>query len=215
MYKYGISYYKEEGGVKVPLSGLDVRILRPGGDWELAIPLIELGVTGYYEVIIDDEEDCGFYEIWDNLNDPDGLFSGRYCIIGKLDGRGIQNGTIFGNHILDGVITGEKVANSAIGLRHLNDDKYPLSKVEYIEHDESNGVGNTTAGSPADISIDTTSTHVFDREFDEVPTLILVSYCAANLYIQAATVIAKELTVVIGINNIDAEALKYRLYAFV
>ena len=83
MFKYGISYYTVENGERKPESGVDVRLLRPGADWQTGIPLIETGDTGYYECFIEDEKDCGFYEIWDNRNDTNGSFSGKYCTIGK------------------------------------------------------------------------------------------------------------------------------------
>jgi hypothetical protein len=58
MFKYGISYYTVENGERKPESGVDVRLLRPGADWQTGIPLIETGDTGYYECFIEDEKDC-------------------------------------------------------------------------------------------------------------------------------------------------------------
>jgi hypothetical protein len=119
MFKYGISYYTVENGERKPESGLDVRLLRPGGNWQTGIPLIETGDTGYYECFIEDEKDCGFYEIWDNRNDTNGSFSGKYCTIGKLDARGLQNRCIYGNHIEDGAVTASKIAQHSLPAHQL------------------------------------------------------------------------------------------------
>ena len=83
----------------------------------------------YYECLIETEADCGFYEIWDNRGNPNGAFGGKTCTIGKLDARGLQNDCIYGNHILDGVVTGSKIANEAIGTEHLQNGLFSLSKL--------------------------------------------------------------------------------------
>jgi len=87
MYRYGISYYTAEEDGRKPQSGLDVRLLRPGADWQTGIPLIETGKSGYYECLIKEEKDCGFYEIWDNRNDPNGIFSDMFLAyrLGEFD----------------------------------------------------------------------------------------------------------------------------------
>lgn len=50
-------------------------------------PLIETGKSGYYECLIKEEKDCGFYEIWDNRNDPNGIFSDMFLAyrLGEFD----------------------------------------------------------------------------------------------------------------------------------
>ena len=49
MFKYGISYYTMEEGARKPQSGVDVRLLRPGADWQNGLRLIETENSGYYE----------------------------------------------------------------------------------------------------------------------------------------------------------------------
>lgn len=98
---------------------MDARLLRPGADWQSGLRLIETENSGYYECLIETEADCGFYEIWDNRGNPNGAVGGKTCTIGKLDARGLQNDCIYGNHILDGVVTGSKIANESIGTEHL------------------------------------------------------------------------------------------------
>lgn len=120
MYKFAIGYYTMEGTERKPQSGVDIRLLRPGQSWAEGKNLIETTPnSGYYEIGIEDEADCGFYEIWDNVGNTQGQFSGKTCTIGKIDARGLQNDCIFGNHILDGVVTGSKISNAAIGTEHL------------------------------------------------------------------------------------------------
>ena len=129
MYKFAIGYYTMEGTARKPQSGVDIRLLRPGQSWVDGRHLIETTPnSGYYEIGIEDESDCGFYEIWDNVGNTQGQFSGKTCTIGKLDARGLQNNCIYGNHILDGVVTGSKIANEAIGTEHLQNGLLSLSK---------------------------------------------------------------------------------------
>ncbi|HCM15785.1 MAG TPA: hypothetical protein DHW79_07560, partial [Candidatus Cloacimonas sp.] len=149
MFKYGISYYTVENGERKPESGVDVRLLRPGADWQTGIPLIETGDTGYYECFIEDEKDCGFYEIWDNPNDTNGSFSGKYCTIGKLDARGLQNRCIYGNHIEDGAVTASKIAQHSITANHLDNSTFNLTKLQHEIQNEYRGVGDITQSSPA------------------------------------------------------------------
>jgi hypothetical protein len=202
MFKYGISYYTVENGERKPESGVDVRLLRPGADWQTGIPLIETGDTGYYECFIEDEKDCGFYEIWDNRNDPIGSFSGKYCTIGKLDARGLQNDCIYGNHILDGVVTGSKIANESIGTEHLQNGLLSLSKLQYETQDQDKGVGDNSQASPAKLSDDKVITHVLDKEYQELPHIILTNQCDAFLYIADAKIEGNLVTIMIGISQV-------------
>lgn len=47
MFKYGISYYIMEEGARKPQSGVDVRLIRPGADWQSGLRLIETENSGY------------------------------------------------------------------------------------------------------------------------------------------------------------------------
>ena len=115
MYKYGISYYYMDGSIRKPRSGVDVRLLRPGQSWAEGIKLIEVtGGSGYYEISIESEAGCGYYELWDDLGSPFGQFSGKTCIIGRLDTRGLQNNSVNASHITDGSVTSSKIANGAL-----------------------------------------------------------------------------------------------------
>lgn len=213
MYKYGISYYKMELGERVPLSGVDVRLLRPGAAWGEGVLLSETETSGYYECFIVDEEDCGYYEVWDNRGNANGSFSGKTCTIGKLDARGLQNDCIYGNHILDGVVTGSKIANEAVLLNHLNDEfKLPLSRLLYELHDQDTGVGDATLSSPASCRDDKYITHVLDKEYVEIPHVILTNQCNCFLFINDIQQEGTRITVIIEVgNNFDADPAKYQL----
>ncbi|GAB1468316.1 hypothetical protein MASR2M64_10320 [Candidatus Cloacimonadota bacterium] len=202
MFKYGISYYIMEDGVRKPQSGVDIRLLRPGADWQTAKKLIET-------------ENSGFYEIWDNRMSPTGSFSGKTCTIGKLDARGLQNDCIYGNHILDGVVTGSKIANGAVSLNHLESNtRFPLSKLQYELHDQDTGIGDNTQTSPANCHDDRFINHKLDKEYEIAPHIILTNQCNCFLYIFDIKQNGTEITITIGIgNNFDAEFAKYQLLA--
>ena len=89
MYKYGIAYYQAQGSSRVPVTGLSVRLVRPGLNWSDGLSLQETA-PGYYEITVLTEAQCGFYEIWDTSLHPPGGFSGKHAVLGKLDFAGIQ-----------------------------------------------------------------------------------------------------------------------------
>jgi hypothetical protein len=214
MFKYGISYYTAEQDGRQPQSGLDVRLLRPGGDWQTGIPLNETGDTGYYECLIEDENDCGFYEIWDNRNDPNGSFSGKYCTIGKLDARGLQNRCIYSNHIDDGAVTAAKIAQHSISASHLDNGTFKLNKLQHEIQNEYRGVGDRTQSSPARIRDDQMITHVLDKEYDEPLHLILTNMCNAHLYIDSVKADKGIVTINIAIGTVfEGEEAKYQILA--
>lgn len=214
MFKYGISYCIMEEGVRKPQSGVDVRLLRPGGDWQAGIPLIETGDTGYYECFIEDEKDYGFYEIWDNRNDTNGSVSGKYCTIGKLDARGLQNRCIYGNHIEDGAVTASKIAQHSITANHLDNSTFKLNKLQHEIQNEYRGVGDNTQGSPARLRDDRFINHTLDKEYAEPPHLILTNMCNAHLFIDNAKTDKGLVTVTIGIGaQFEGEEAKYLILA--
>ena len=203
MYKFAISYYTMEGTERKPQSGVDIRLLRPGQSWAEGKKLIETTPnSGYYEIGIESESDCGFYELWDNLGNPLGQFSGKTCTIGKLDARGLQNNCIYGNHILDGVVTGSKIANEAIGTEHLQNGLLSLTKLQYELQDQDKGIGDNSQCNPAKLSEDKIITHVLDMEYKEIPHVILTNLCDAFLYIADVKIEGNLVTVLIGISQV-------------
>lgn len=203
MYKFAISYYTMEGTERKPQSGVDIRLLRPGQAWAEGKQLIEtVPDSGYYAIDIQNESDCGFYELWDNLGNPLGQFSGKTCTIGKLDARGLQNNCIYGNHILDGVVTGSKIANEAIGTEHMQNGLLSLTKLQYELQDQDKGVGDNSQSSPAKLSEDKVITHVLDKEYQELPHIILTNQCDAFLYIADAKIEGNLVTIMIGISQV-------------
>jgi hypothetical protein len=203
MYKFAIGYYTMEGTERKPQSGVDIRLLRPGQSWAEGNKLIETTPnSGYYEIGIEDEADCGFYEIWDNIGNTQGQFSGKTCTIGKLDARGLQNDCIYGNHILDGVVTGSKIANAAIGTEHLQSGLLSLTKLQYEIQDQDKGVGDNSQSSPAKLSDDKVITHVLDKEYQELPHIFLTNQCDAFFYIADAKIEGNLVTIMIGISQV-------------
>lgn len=203
MYRYGISYYTAEEDGRKPQSGLDVRLLRPGADWQTGIPLIETGKSGYYECLIKEENDCGFYEIWDNRNDPNGSFSGKYCTIGKLDARGLQDRCIYSNHIEDGAVTESKIGVGAINLSHLSNVQFGADKLVYEQHNQDNGIGDMSLASPAVLGTDKYISHIFGKEYKEEPLVIFTNKCGCFMYVYSVSLTAGELTVNLAAGSID------------
>lgn len=198
--QYGLSYYTGEGGVRTPQSGLQVRLVRPGGEWATGIALIEKEQTGYYEVDIEDEADQGYYEIWDNRTSPAGSFSGRTVTIGQLDARGLQDRCIYTNHIDNSVITGQKIAAGAIDSSHLQDGSISMVKMKYHVSDELEGVGNTSGQSPARVT-DTIAQHKIDGGYSSIPIILLTPRCDKLLWVNSATLSAGVLTIDVGIGD--------------
>ncbi|MCB5229125.1 MAG: hypothetical protein LHW44_03510 [Candidatus Cloacimonetes bacterium] len=203
MYKFAISYYTMEGNVRKPQSGVDVRILRPGQSWVEGQKLIEnTPNSGYYEIAIESEAQCGFYEIWDDLGNTNGQFSGKTCTIGKLDARGLQNNCIYTNHILDGVVSGNKIAAGAISTEHLQSGLLSLAKLRYELQDQNQGIGASSLRSPAVLGEDKIITHTLEREYTELPQLILSSHCDAAFYIDDVKLEGNLVTVKIGVSQV-------------
>lgn len=213
MYKFAIGYYTMEGTERKPQSGVDIRLLRPGQSWAEGKKLIETTPNSdYYEIGIEDEADCGFYELWDNIGNTQGQFSGKTCTIGKLDARGLQNDCIYGNHILDGVVTGSKIANEAIGTEHLQNGLLSLSKLQYEIQNQDEGVGDVTLSSPASCRDDRFISHNLNREYNEEPLVILANRCNCHIYISEVNMEGKMVTVILGVGcNFDADVAKYQL----
>ena len=203
MYKFAIGYYTMEGTDRKPQSGLDIRLLRPGQSWAEGKHLIEtVPDSGYYEIGIQNETDCGFYEIWDNLGNSLGQFSGKTCTIGKMDARGIQNNSIYANHILDGAVTGSKIANAVIGTEHLQNGLFSLTKLQYDMQDQDKGVGDNSQASPAKLAEDKIITHILDKEYQELPHIFLTNQCDAFIYIADVKIEGNLVTVLIGISQV-------------
>ena len=215
MYRFAISYYTMEGTERKPQSGVDIRLLRPGQSWSEGKKLIETTPnSGYYEIGIETEADCGFYELWDNLGNPAGQFSGKSCTIGKLDARGLQNNCIYGNHLEDGVVTGSKIANAAISTNHLQDRLLSLSKLQYELQDQDKGIGDNTQSSPASCRDDRFINHKLQSEYATAPHILLTNQCNCFLFISEIKQDGSQITVTIGIgNNFDAEQARYQLIA--
>ncbi|MBW6514415.1 MAG: hypothetical protein K0B87_06630 [Candidatus Syntrophosphaera sp.] len=203
MYKFAIGYYTMEGTIRKPRTGVDVRLLRPGQTWAEGKRLIEtVPDSGYYEIGIQNEADCGFYEIWDNLGNPLGQFSGKTCMIGKMDARGIQNNSIYANHILDGAVTSNKIANGAISKSHLAVEILTLSKLQHEIQDQTKGVGDNSQSTPAVMTEDKIITHVLDKEYQELPQIIFTNMCDAFLYVADAKLDGNIVTVTLGISQV-------------
>ncbi|MDP3113677.1 MAG: hypothetical protein Q8M98_02775 [Candidatus Cloacimonadaceae bacterium] len=215
MYRFGISYYIMSAANRIPLTGVTIRLVRPGRTFIEGIKVTEAtSGSGYYETDTLLERDWGFYEIWDNKVDPNGSFSGKTCTVGKLDARGIQNSAIYTNHVLNESITADKLSDDCIERRHLKNETIPLSKLIYEIQDQNNGVGAPSQRTPPDINHDQSVSHKLDREYDTLPQVILTNQCDCFLYITDVKLDGRQVTVTIGISQRwTAPELRYSILA--
>jgi len=184
MYKFGISYYIMSAFSRIPLSNVDIRLVRPGATFASGIPVKETPQgSGYYETDKLLEPDWGFYEIWDDRQNPNGGFSGKTCTVGKLDARGIQNSAIYTNHVENEAITSEKIAKNAIHPEHIDDFVFPLSKLACEVQTETKGLGIPSHEMPPkdedDVVINT-----LEKQYATMPHILLTPYCDKAMYIK-------------------------------
>jgi hypothetical protein len=184
MYKFGISYYIMSALNRIPLSNVDIRLVRPGADFASGIKLKEAPQgSGYYETDKLLESDWGFYEIWDDKIDSNGAFSGKTCTVGKLDARGIQDSAIYTNHIENEAITKEKIGKNAIQPEHIDDCIFPLSKLAREIQDQTLGRGIPSGERPPKNEDDQVE-HTLEKEYDFMPHIILTPCCDKNMFIK-------------------------------
>jgi len=199
MYRFAISYYIMNGVTRIPLSGVTIRLVRPGDVFENGIKLSETPAgSGYYETEVLTEPNWGFYEVWDDKVNPNGAFSGKTCTVGKLDARGIKDSAIYSNHILNEAITTEKLSDDCIEPRHIKDSIISFSKMIYEVQDHNKGVGIPTQETPPNIDHDDFSEHKLERDYDVIPHLILTPFCDCNLYISDVKLDQNKVTVTIA-----------------
>ncbi len=209
--QYGLSYYTGEGGVRTPQSGLQVRLVRPGGEWDTGIDLIEKEQTGYYEVDIEDEADQGYYEIWDNRTSPAGSFSGRTVTIGQLDARGLQNRCIYTNHIDNSVITGQKIAAGAIDSSHLQKGSISILNLKYHISNQHQGVGHPSGKTPPEAT-DNSATHAIPGTYSSIPIVLLTPRCNKMIWIEEVALSSSQLTIKVGFGKSEpATDLRYEI----
>ena len=201
MYIYGISYYKMEEGVKIPHSGVDVRLVRPGLGWDYGLKLSEnIENSGHYVATIDDDADCGMYELWDDLGGS-GAVTGRCVFIGPLDAKAIQAGCVGTNHIAEGAVISAKIASGAIQPEHISSMAFGASMLSLEEQTQDDGIGDVSSQSPAVPGTDNEITHVFENEYADTPIVLFTNLCCAHIYISKVDVESSQLTVTLTIHD--------------
>lgn len=191
MYKFGISYYQMNGSSRVPISNLEVRLVRPGQTFDSGISLREyLPDSGYYETDRLTEEDNGLYEIWDNKADGHGSSSGKVTIIGKLDKSAFQKGCI----------TAEALAEDCVTSKHIKSSSLFFSKLSYETLTANQGKGDQTGQTPAIIGADKVSVHTLEG-YTALPQVILTSMCDTLLFIADIKLDGTKLTIHVGLGR--------------
>ena len=202
MYKFGISYYQMLGSSRIPISNLEVRLVRPGQIFDSGISLREfLPDSGYYETDRLTEEDNGLYEIWDNKTDGHGASSGKVTIIGKLDKSAFQKGCI----------TSEALAEDCVKDNHIKAGTLTFTKLQTEIFNANQGKGDQTGHVPAVIGADKVSVHTLEG-YTALPQVILTSMCDTLLFIADIKLDGTKLTVHVGIGRPgDTPNLVYNL----
>jgi hypothetical protein len=215
MYKYGTSYFKLEGDKRNPISGLDVRLVRPGMAWQIGLIMVEAeSGSGYYETDDLGEDDCGLYEIWDNRYNPAGAFSGKTCLIGKLDALGLQKNAVTKDAILDESVSEKKLESGAISSKQLTPACVRLTNLSTEIQTESDGKGDISAHMPATLGTDKNAIHELSETYDSEPLVILIPMCDYLLYISQVTMRHDNVEITVGIGTKGSgSSLKYRLVA--
>jgi len=191
MYRFGISYYEMVNGVRHPISNLEVKLVRPGSDFDHGIRMHELYPdSGYYETDTVTEEDNGLYEIWDNKIDSKGASTGKVTIIGKLDKNAFQKGCV----------DAFALADDGVQDRHIKESSVPFSKLNYQSFTADHGKGDQTAHTPAIIGSDKESIHTLDG-YNAIPQVILTPMCDTLLFINDIKLDGTKLTVYVGIGR--------------
>jgi len=140
MFKFSIQYSVVIDNVRTPLSGLTVKLVKPGSNWASGIAVPEAGTSGYYEAEI---ETGGYYEIWDD-QDSAGAFSGKTVVLGTADSSALATDSITTDKIADESVTTDKLEDGAVNSYKLaeacvTDDKIAPEAVQ-PEHLSENAV---------------------------------------------------------------------------
>ncbi len=130
MYRFSIQYSIVVDGEKLPLTGLTVKLVKPGSNWASGTTIPEAAAdTGYYE---SDVSTAGYYEIWDTQDSPSGSFSGKTVTVGLLDTTGIAANAVDTEQITDGAVTAGKIAATAVTAVKLAPGAIDVQVEEYF-----------------------------------------------------------------------------------
>lgn len=145
MFKFSIQYSVVIDDVRTPLTGLTVKLVKPGSNWASGISVPESGTSGYYEAEVDSG---GYYEIWDD-QDSAGAFSGKTVVLGTADAPAlaaasvtaeklatasvttakIEDGAVNSYKLAEACVTDDKIANEAIQPEHISENAVTEAKV--------------------------------------------------------------------------------------
>jgi hypothetical protein len=215
MYKFGISYYMMSAASRIPLTGVKVRLVRPGSDFYHGIPVHETPAnSGYYETDKLEVTDWGFYEIWDDRVKEEGSFSGKTCIVGQLDSYGIKDKAIGTNQVDNEAITSDKLSAEAVKTKNLANGIIPLSKMICEIQDQSQGRGMQSNQSPPHMELDDLAEHILVKEYDHIPHIILTPWCDSNLFIKDVKHEERQIIITIAKGQrFDAPEWRYTILA--
>ncbi len=205
MYKYGTSYFTVSGTEKLPVTGLDVRLVEPGGDYALGVVLPEVGETGYYA---GDVAVPGYYELWDD-NGGTPQFSGRTVVLGPANSAGISNGAVTSDKLAEVAVKSEKIAPGSIDTQHIGTVLFGLNQLDHEIATENDGIGVTSANTPAEVGVDELIEHHLTGEYQTIPFIVVVTHCDAFLWVDRVTLDGASVTVTLGV-PIDAKAAEFK-----
>ncbi len=185
MYRYGISYFRIENGQRVPITGLEVRLVKPRLGWETGIVLKETGQnSGFYESDIIATDKAGYFDIWDNKTNANvPSMSGKSVVVGCVDSDGIEQGAVNAYHLADESITSDKIAKDGIYQANLKDGHVSLAKLSCIIENQTKGIGYETGHTPAIVGSDKTIVHTINLKDKKAPLIFLSSMCDCPMFI--------------------------------
>jgi hypothetical protein len=212
MYRFGIVFYKQSGPSRIPQTGLEIRLVRPGDDWDNGVILKEnLEGSGYYESDDIEEKDGGLFQVWDDRNGHP-AFSGKTTLIGPLDSLGIQEQAVTNAHLAQGSVGADQLQANVISSKQLAPTTVHLGHLCYEAQTETSGKGDISGHTPATLGTDKNAIHDLTGSYDVEPLVILIPQCDYLLYVNQVTVNHGAVRVLVGIGTKgSATAAKYKL----
>jgi hypothetical protein len=212
MYRFGIGYYKQSGPSRNPQSGLEIRLVRPGDDWDNGVILKEnLEGSGYYESDDIESKDGGLFEVWDDRNGHP-AFSGKTTLVGPLDSLGIQEQAITNAHLAQESVGMDQLQANVVSSKQLAPTTVHLGHLCYETQTEANGKGDISGHTPVVLSTDKNAIHDLTGTYDTEPLVILIPQCDFLLYLNQVTVNHGTVRVTVGIGTKgSATTAKYKL----
>lgn len=215
MHKYAVTYYEFNGADRVPLSGVDVRLVRQGGSFEDGKLMSEVITgSGHYEITLTDSSDTGYYEIWDDVNNPSGAYTGRSTFIGQVDEKTLKDLNVYSKHLANSAVTQTKIANDSIVVEHLKSTlKIPFDRIDCEVANHDNAIGSTSGLTPP-TDDDDECVIVLSGTYKAAPKLTLTHLSPNALWVKVVDYADGVVTIILGVVPIELQNPEFEIIAF-